>query len=319
MQERYFVWAFVAFVVSGCATDKPATLDHDGGVSGAVSRAVEARYAVPPACQRSSVETTRSHLKFSGVELPIGHVTQPVKIGSFEWGPDVINQASDRVQVMDQHRLYVCANLGYMTDPAKRDAAAQKAIEDEGVNYRLALALSSGDPTKVKEALSEQSKKADEMSQDSALASAKPALAKQAEAVKLAPGTVDPPHFNNSELSTPQVQSAAPGDHTYRLTADMAAGDCTLYSGSSVAVSGTTAAFTLISSTRQSMSGDIWHQFWQGRDQQGNVVMTIGPANSDGRMWPHQPVQKTTTTGTVPVNGAANIDQVVDVVWQGQC
>jgi hypothetical protein len=289
----------------GCSS----TPSEGGGI-------LQVRYAVPPACQSGSgVQYAASHVKFSGVELPIGHTTTPVKVGAFEWGPDVINQASDRVQVMDQHRLYVCANLGYITDKATRDAAAAQAIEDENLNYRLALALTSGDPVQVKAAMDEQSKKADAITKDQKAVAEKPALVQKAEAVKQPLPAVPP--YPNSTAAAPRPEPVASGDRTYKLAADMHAGDCTLYAGSFVTVAGTTATFQLITQTNHTFSGDIWHQFWQGRDKNGNVVLTIGPADSAGRMKQGDP--KLTTSGTAVVNGASDVDKVVDVVWQGQC
>jgi hypothetical protein len=66
------------------------------------------------------------------------------------------------------------------------------------------------------------------------------------------------------------------------------------------------------------MSGDIWHAYWQGRDSQGNIVLTIGPADSQDLMHPPDSNIYATTATTYVTNGGPVVD-VVDMIWVGSC
>jgi hypothetical protein len=238
------------------------------------------------------------------VELPLGKALAPVKVASFSYSPEQVQAAAAGVDVLEQHRMAVCAYLGFLeaSDRAKR---VDKLIEEEGYITALALVLRT-DSTKVGPLINSIAKTINSsIAKDDGTVSKSPALRDAIE------------RFSGSNPGTPAVLPVSARSPRWELANDIRAGDCTLHSGSFVEVSSTTARYSLVTSTRKSGSGDVWHHYWKGRDAQGLEIVSIGPVNSDGAMYPID--GKRTSTGTAAIDGADALSHVVDVVWKGQC
>jgi hypothetical protein len=258
----------------------------------------------------SSIERTTNGIKFGGVEIPIG-ATSPVKIANFEYSPTAINEASDLVQLADQHRMAVCTNMQFMSQAA-RDEAGKEAIRDDTFLTSLALALSKGDATQVSGLINAEIDRW--KAQTTPGTAVSPVVPPQASGAAQLPKL--PPVPGRAAPSGAVVTPVDKATMTATLSYNMTAGSCTLYAGSSIRLVGATGYYTLITSTRRTTSGDIWWADWDGRDAQGNVLFSATRSRTNGEMW--TPDQKVISTGTTPLSAGGG-NNVYDIVWRGSC
>ena len=253
---------------------------------------------------KSTVKYSGTNISFGGVEIPLGKSLSPIKIANFTYTPEQIQPVAAGVDVLEQHRLTVCGYLELLT-PADRASRVDKLIEEEERITTLALVLRT-DPSKVGPLVDSMSQLiASSVIKDTTSVSKNPKLKEALD------------RFGGSSPGTPSVTPIGRNSTRWELKQDIYAGDCIMHSGSFVEVSGNVARYSLVTSTTKSTSGDVWHHYWKGRNNQGRQILSIGPVSSDGRMYPGD--GKRTSVGTTSVDGAEVLPQVVDAVWLGQC
>jgi len=129
----------VFFPVSGCSDPQQVTVTPPNSK----------QPITLPACTPLVVYTQRS-LNVTGVEIPVSKT--PIKIGDVTWKPDVIMQASEIVQILDNNRMTICS---YLPALASSGTAAQfhdelkQYMDEAGRICQLALLIKLNNPEAV--------------------------------------------------------------------------------------------------------------------------------------------------------------------------
>lgn len=107
-----------------------------------------------PDC-KALVKYSGSSLSVTGVEIPMP-VPQtnlsPIKIGGVTWKPEVLNQASETVQILDNNRITICSYLPALASSGKLEQFHEelKQYMDEANRIcQLAILIKLNNPEAV--------------------------------------------------------------------------------------------------------------------------------------------------------------------------
>lgn len=102
-------------------------------------------------CCKALVKYSGTSLNVTGVKIPLGN--NPIEISGVTWKPEVIQQASETVQILDNNRMHICQLLPALASSAKRDQFHEdlkQCYDDEQRITQLALLIKMNNPEAVK-------------------------------------------------------------------------------------------------------------------------------------------------------------------------